>query len=484
MPSGEVWAIAEYDPVMNRTWVAGTTLGLLRATACTALGVILLTGVAGPQQARAGAGAARPPEPALIRASSTAIVPGAVSRSSIRMQATYAVSVRLGWAARTVRGNVVITARNDSGAGVDRVRLNTVMGPLGRLRLGTVTVDGTARTATLDDQTITVGLGGVLPAGATAVIRVPFRATLRSSTGGSSWLFTRANGIADLYRWVPWISHRTPFARPNHGDPFVTPSSPLVTLRVETDVPLAVTANGTRTSRSADGLVTTWEARDVRDLVVTASRHADHRSATVNGTSIRVVTRPGGPAAVLLRAARRALPLLEARLGPSPWPVLRVVESAGGFGMEGPGVVWIPAGTEAWRYEYLVTHELAHQWFYGQVGNDQAREPFADEAMADMVTRFVLGQRRASRCDRAALDRTIYRYSQACYYEVVYIQGGNLLDNARQTIGTKVFFGAVRQYLAEHRWGMGGTRALLDTLDAATPLDMAARWRSRFPSLY
>jgi hypothetical protein len=400
------------------------------------------------------------------------------------MHATYAVRLRLGWAARTVRGSVVITARNDSGAGVDRVRLNTVMGPLGGLRLGTVTVDGTARTAMLDDQTVTVRLGGILPAGATAVIRVPFRATLRSSTSGSSWMFTRAGGVADLYRWVPWISRSTPFARPNHGDPFVTPSSPLVTLRVTSDVPLAVTANGTRTSRSADGLVTTWEARNVRDLVVTASRHADHRTATVNGTVIRVTTRRGGPAGPLLRAASRALPLLERRLGPSPWPVLRVVETAGGFAMEGPGVIWIPAGTETWRYEYLVTHELAHQWFFGLVGNDQARQPFADEAMADMVTRFVTGTRRSSRCAKTALDRTIYRYSSACYYEVVYIQGGNLLDNARKAMGTKVFFGAVRRYLAANRWGIAGTHALLDTLDDATPLDMAARWRSRFPSLY
>ncbi len=468
----------EYDRGMS-----GVGRTLFRAAVATVLAVaVLLPGFAVPGAQAAGpvAQAAGP----VAQAATSAIVPGTVNRSSIRMLATYAVSVRIGWAARTVRGNVVITARNDAGVGVDRVRLNTVMGPLGGLRLGDVTVDGTIRAAILVDQTITVPLGGVLPAGATTVIRVPFRATMRATTGGSSWLFTRANGVANLYRWVPWISRSTPFTRANHGDPFVTPSSPLVTLRVTTDVPLAVTANGIRTSRTADGLVTTWEANNVRDLVLNASRGADRRSAVVNRTSIRVVTRPGGPSAALLRAATRALPLLEARLGPAPWPVLRVVESAGGFAMEGPGVVWIPAGTEAWRYEYLVTHELAHQWFFGMVGSDQARQPFADEAMADMVTRYVLGSRRGSTCARSTLDRTIYRYSEACYYEVVYIQGGNLLDDARKAMGTRVYFSAVRRYLADNRWGLAGTRALLDTLDAATPLDMAARWRARFPTLY
>src|SRR5512139_313168 len=53
----------------------------------------------------------------------TAIVPGTVNRSSLRMTATYAVTARLGLAARSLRGSVAITTRNDSGAGVDRLRL-------------------------------------------------------------------------------------------------------------------------------------------------------------------------------------------------------------------------------------------------------------------------------------------------------------------------------------------------------------------------
>ena len=83
--------------------------------------------------------------------------------------------------------------------------------------------------------------------------------------------------------------------------------------------------------------------------------------------------------------------------------------------MEGPGIVWIPVNAPSANLSYLVTHEIAHQWFYGLVGNDQAREPFADEAPTDFVARDVLGMRRASRCSTADLDRTIYRYSSACY---------------------------------------------------------------------
>ena len=51
----------------------------------------------------------------------------------------------------------------------------------------------------------------------------------------------------------------------------------------------------------------------------------------------------------------------------------KVVQSAGGFGMESPGLIWIPFGVGSANLRYLVTHETAHQWFYGLVGNDQAR---------------------------------------------------------------------------------------------------------------
>ncbi len=445
-----------------------------------------------PSTARAagpfdGPGRTPPPAQAATTRSSitrSSIVPGSVGRGSIRMLATYDVDARLAVSSRTLHGRVAITAENRSGGPVDRVRLNTVMGPLGGLRLGAVTVDGRRVTVTRHGQTLDVPLGGNLPAGASAVVVVPFTATLRSTSSGSTWLFTRSGGVTSMYRWVPWISRRTAFNRPNFGDPFVTPVSPRVTLRFRTDRRVKVVVNGRRTSLSADGLTSTWTATNVRDLVVNAAADYRTRSQRVGDTDVRVITRPGAPSSALLSAAVNAVTKLEARLGQYPWPVLRIVQSSGGLGMEGPGVVWIPSGVATANLRYLLMHETAHQWFYGLVGNDQAREPFADEAITDMVARYLTGTRRASRCSKGTLDRTIYRYPGSCYYEQIYIQGGNKLDAARQKMGTKTFFTALRRYLADHRWELVHTRTLLDALDAATPHNLAAGWRARFPSLY
>ena len=93
--------------------------------------------------------------------------------------------------------------------------------------------------------------------------------------------------------------------------------------------------------------------------------------------------------------------------------------------------------------------------------------------------------RRASRCATAPLDRPIYDYSAACYYEDIYIQGGNLLATAPSTMGSTAFWAALRGYLAANRDGSSRRSTLLDALDAATPIDLGARvFGPRFPRLY
>jgi len=421
--------------------------------------------------------------PESTTAAASAIVPGSVNRTSLAIRATYDANVRLAVDARSLRGRVTINARNQSGAGIDRLELNTVMAKLGRLRVRSVTVDGTAVTPTVSGQTIVVPLGGVLPDGATTVVVVRFAATLRSNLAGSNWLFTRTNGIVDMYRWIPWASRRRRFARPNYGDPFVTPVSPQVTVTIRTDRKVRYGNTGNLIAKSADGLTRTFRATNVRDFVVTASAGYRSKQATVGDNIVRLVYRPGFPAAAALRAAKNALVKIEAKLGPYPYRVLKVVQSAGAYGMEGPGIAWIPTGTGS-NLAYLVTHEIAHQWFYGIVGNDQAREPFADEAVTDFVARDVLGMRRGSRCAKAELDLSIYHYSFTCYYEDIYIQGGNLLNRTRNKMGSTAFWAALRGYVADHRWGIVHTRTLLDALDDATPIDLASWWRARFPRLY
>jgi hypothetical protein len=426
---------------------------------------------------------ARPTPPSIPAmapaATTTAIQPGAVNRTSLAISATYNAYAYLGYNSRTLNVDSTMVATNRSGVDIDRLELNTIAARLGNLRLRVATVDGRAVRVTRSDQTLIVPLGGILPAGQSVTVRTAFRSTLRSTLSGSNWMFTRANGIVNAYRWLPWISLRRQFNRPNHGDPFVTPVSPEVRVRIRTDRPLTLATSGTRIA--FDGTTKTFLAHNVRDFTLTAASYRN-RAVVVGDNVVRVFYRPGAPSTAMLTAGRRALARMETLVGAYPYREFKVVQSAGGYGMESPGLIWIPTG--AANLTYLVHHETAHQWFYSLVGNDQAREPFSDEAAADFLARFALGLRRASRCATARLDLSIYAYSSACYYEVVYIQGGNFLDDLRRRMGGTAFWRALRAYIAAHRFGLAPTKSLLDTLDAHTSLNLAPTFARRFPRLY
>ncbi|MGZ8438863.1 MAG: hypothetical protein ACXWXR_10055 [Candidatus Limnocylindrales bacterium] len=425
-----------------------------------------------------------PPIEAARPARVVAIVPGSVNRSSLDLDATYRATLKLTWATRAIWVDSTAEIRNTSGGPIDRLELNTIAARLGNIRLRPVTVDGVTVAATISDQTIVVPLGGVLPPGASTRVRVRYGARLRTGLAGSDWLFARGNGIADVYRWLPWVSRRIAFNRPNHGDPFETPTSSSVRVRIVTDRPLELATTGDRVSVSADGLTQVFEAQNVRDFTVTAATDYRTVSRRVGATTVRAWYRPGTNGAALLDAAADAFGALQARLGPYGYDTFKVVQSAGGFGMESPELIWIPTGTTA-NLRYQAAHETAHQWFYGIVGNDQATQPFADEAAADFVARYVMGLHRASRCATARLDLAIYAYSAGCYFESIYVQGGNLLDTARRRMGSTVFWSALRGYVAAHRGGISTTRSLLQAIDDATPLDLGATlFAARFPRLY
>jgi hypothetical protein len=410
------------------------------------------------------------------------LVPGSVDRTSIDLTAEYDVSLALSFGSRAFNVDSTMTVRNDSEAPIDRIELNTIAARLGGLKLGAVSVAGKAVKATVDDQTIVVPLGGILGVGQSVQVKVRYTSTLRSSLTGSNWMFTRANGIVDAYRWIPWVSRRVAFDRPNHGDPFVTPVTPRVRVAITSDRALVFATTGERVA--ASGLRQTFEARNVRDFVFAAAPDYKSISSTVGDTVVRVYYRPGAPASGILSAAKHAIASMEPLVGQYPYATYDLAQTAGGYGMEGPGLTWIPTGVGTANLSYLVHHESAHQWFYGIVGSDQAVEPFTDEAVTDFLARNVLGQRRASRCSTARLDLSIYKYSSSCYYEVIYIQGGNFLDDLRKKMGNTAFWGGLRAYLAENRFKLAPTKTLLDTLDDHTPLNLVPRFEPRFPRLY
>jgi len=404
------------------------------------------------------------------------------------VRATYDVNALISVGTGAVEMAARIEVTNESGEDIDRLELNTIAARLGGIKVTESSVDGEHVRTRVQDQTLIMPLGGVLADGASATILIGYRASLRPGLSGSDWLFTYAGGTIAMHRWIPWVSRAIPFGHANEGLPFVTASSPKVEVEVVTDMPMVLAAPAAKIHKLTAGAGQAWSftLENVRDVSVVLAPDFGVTEGKVKGVPIRVYSRYGSLSrAGLLRlakaAVRRDAQVLRVDY---PWPVLTVVETEGGDGLESPGLVWIPKGLDSLNRSYLVHHVVAHQWFYGLVGYNQRTEPFAGEAIADLLARTATRTLRSSSCPTARLDLGIGGYSTACYYEGLKLEGALVLDRVRQQMGSNRFWAAVRGYLEKYRYGIAGTKEILEALRGGSDANIGGILRTRFPGLY
>ncbi len=172
-------------------------------------------------------------------------------------------------------------------------------------------------------------------------------------------------------------------------------------------------------------------------------------------------------AAYALNTAVKSLSLYESLYG--AYPLQRLVMVQGDFpdGMEFSGIVFV--GGEYFRglsgvesYLTLISvHEIAHQWWYSQVGNDQAIHPWLDEALAT-YSEFVFIEKfyptltdwwwdfRVNRLlPQGFVDSTVYEFTtRRAYINAIYLRGVLMLHDLRKDLGDDVFFGWLNRYAA------------------------------------
>jgi hypothetical protein len=131
-----------------------------------------------------------------------------------------------------------------------------------------------------------------------------------------------------------------------------------------------------------------WRALAVRDFALEAGRFKVARR-TVH-VPAPVVVRVAVASTIFtvprtfLDAAAAALTTFSQRYAPYPWRTYTVVVEADRptLGEEYPTLVFVSPDLGA----DVVTHETAHQWFYSLVGDNQARDPWLDESLAQWAT--------------------------------------------------------------------------------------------------
>lgn len=408
-------------------------------------------------------------------------VPALAAPNSLHLKATYRASAFIHWKDATLTVSSQATVTNTTTQAVGALTFNLVPLQTGDAHVSRVTAGGAAARFTTAGQSVIVTLPAKLQPGTKTTVAIKYDARFNAAASGShKSLFIQQDGIVAAYRWIPWLSRTQRFDAPNFGETWVTAVSPKVTVTLNSDTHLRYATNGTRTAH--DGDRQTYVASDVRDFNFSASSNYQVTSANHNGVAVTIFYTTQ-PVATIKKWTLAALDRFDARIGNYPYPRLTVAETPGGSGMESPGMSWISSTEPKSNLAYLSVHEVAHQWFYGAVGNNQALQPFLDEGVSDFLTRDMLNQFRPSRCAQDRLDGSVYHYSAKCYNEVIYVQSALYLNKYRTQVGDGKFWAGMSDFYKDYKFDLANTRSFWDTLDHATGYSSRGH-AARFPSLY
>jgi hypothetical protein len=279
-----------------------------------------------------------------------------------------------------------------------------------------------------------------------------------------------------------------------HHDPFINLGESFYSIvgryRVTLDTPDALDTPATgvvvsRTTPAAGRTATTYVARDVRDFEWGAGHlrrvvGASHDTRVVVSYRPDLVSRAGAKRA--LRNAETSMDTFSSAFGRFPYPEMDVVLAhfTSFSGMEYPTVIFTNPD------RFTVSHELAHQWWFGIVGDNEFAEPWLDESFATWSQYLPFGA--WERCRHYHFPGSARITNDMAYwvdherqYETIYEGGGCLLANLAHRFGLERFEGILHGYAARNWLGVARTADFQAAIEKAAAkhlpgLDMDAYW--------
>ena len=362
-----------------------------------------------------------------------------------------------------------------------------------------------------EDSALRVPLPTALQPGQQVVIQMDFAVTVPLEMGGNYGLFGYFDNVLVLDEFYPVIpvyddeGWNVEVPPPNADASYFDASFYVV--RVTAPAKLTVVASGVEVGHENEGgnQVLTLAAGPARDFYLAASDRYTVVREKVGETEINsyAFTERTDGAKLALQYAADALESYNARFGIYPYTELDVVSTPmQALGIEYPGIMGIAlnlydsnatvAGLPSQvMMEGTVAHEVAHQWFYNTVGNDQVDEPWLDEAVVQYVTGLyyldthgesAARSYRASwnsrwdRVDRAdiPIGMPAGAYIDNEYGAIVYGRGPLFVAALAEEMGQEKFDEFLRDYYESHKWGIGTGDAFKQLAEGHCQCDLTA----------
>jgi hypothetical protein len=375
-----------------------------------------------------------------------------------------------------------------------------------------------------DGTVVRVGLPSAVPPGETIHLRVRFSSRLplnldRTGFKGEELFAAQWFPKLGVLEEDGWNCHQAHASSEYYAD-F---GSYDVSLRLPSELVVGATGKLDSVIDHRDGTVTyRFRQDEVHDFAWAASPHFqvyqdrfEHPGLPPVEINLLLQPEHASPAERYRVAVKHALRFFGEWFGPYPYPTLTVVDpvrESGADGMEYPTLVaagadWLApaAGAEP---EATVLHELAHQFWYGLVANNEAEHPWLDEGFATYAAARLLdlayGKRRRTKkyfglpvtirgSEAPALQRSVERYrrragldvmdrpawlyaSPAAYQVNAYDKPALLLSTLHRFFGDDLWGRVLRTYHDRWRFRHPRPRDFISTVSEVTGRRLERFW--------
>ncbi|HEX9012279.1 MAG TPA: M1 family metallopeptidase [Anaerolineaceae bacterium] len=365
----------------------------------------------------------------------------------------------------------------------------------GKMSVSNITLDGLPAVAKLaqQDSDLAVQLPEPLPPGARAVLRMDFSAQAPMGAGPGYATFVSQQGILSLAQFYPLIPAYDAAGwhteiPPVYGDVTYTDTSfYLVRVTAPENLVLAATGTALQQARTGGQLVLLFAAGPVRDFYLQASAGYTTASEKIGETTVNtyVLAQDQDAEAETLSFARSAFASYTRRFGDYPYTSFNISASpTQALGVEYPQEVALALllygpsqGTPSLPRRVLEAteaHEIAHQWWYGVVGDDQVNQPWLDEAMAQYSTYLYFldtyGETAAQSYRQDWVGRwarvnsadivvglPVSGYTAQNYGAIVYGRGPLFIEALAKQMGQSRFDAFLKEYYRQFQYGSATT---------------------------
>ncbi len=278
---------------------------------------------------------------------------------------------------------------------------------------------------------------------------------------------------------------------------------------------------------ATSGIVIDHQVNDddtITDHIVTGPQRGDNFLVAGNsmskitdsadGTIVNVYFLPGGEraAAWVLQTTQRSLEVFNETFGDYPYAEIDVAQTyiAAG-GVEYPGIMvvdntfWLNGSPNT---ERITAHEVAHQWWYGLVGNNQGEVPWLDESITSYSEGIYLREgyddnEESYRSwlqgnvqnfngylglggNNLTMNRNTKDFPPFTVGTLIYTKGRVFYSELEELIGREAFYAALQSYLSDKKYELSTSGDLLYHFEQASGQELDAfflEWVGPFEGL-